>query len=324
MDLTDSCSTQGHESKVPNVAVSWEIYKRQQARISRRRLYPVTIFYTAYAVIISVLAFRSSHTGIAFLFLLAAVPVWTLVEFLFHRYILHSRFGPGEGFIRKFAHERLDPLHWEHHERPFDGLHINGALGDLIGLFVIAAPLSFIAPIYTLPTLLAGVVECYVIEEWVHHSVHFYDFRDPYFRYMKRHHGFHHAPAGTELGYGLTNGFWDVVFNTDYPEAVKRVLYGTRWSLSPWREKQKPLHNLDCYIVPALLAAMRSNGLPTAEAIDLLLESPKSGQIAAGFGDRRKVISQAITRLKKYGFVAIRDGWLTVPTEGRIRAYVSA
>jgi len=324
MDLSPSDSAQGRESKALRPGDSWDAYKRQQARISRRRLYPVTIFYTAYAVIISVFAFRSRHPGIAFLFLALAVPVWTLVEFLFHRYILHDRFGSGKGIIRRFAHERLDSLHWEHHERPFDGLHINGAIGDLLGLFVVAAPLSFIAPIYTLPTLLAGVVECYVIEEWVHHSVHFYDLQDPYSRYMKRHHGFHHAPAGTELGYGLTNGFWDVVFNTDYPEGVKTVLYGTRWSLSPWRQKQKPLYDLDRQIVPVLLATMDPTGLPTAEAIDLLLASPKIAEIASRFGEKQKVISQTIGRLKGYGVVAIGTAWISVPSKGRIRAYVRA
>ncbi len=324
MNLSPNESPQNPENKVLNDTSSWLAYKRQQARISRRRLYPVTIFYSAYAVVISVFAFRSRHPGIAFLFLALAVPVWTLVEFLFHRYILHGRFGPGKGIIRRFAHERLDPLHWEHHERPFDGLHINGAIGDLLGLFVVAAPLSFIAPIYTLPTLLAGVVECYVIEEWVHHSVHFYDFQNPYFRYMKRHHGFHHAPAGTELGYGLTNGVWDVVFYTDYSEVVKIVLYGTRWSLSPWRQKQKPLYDLDRQIVPALLAAMGPSGLPMAEAIDLLLARPKIAQFAAHFGEKRMVILQTIARLKEYGVVAIGNGWLTIPSKGRIRAYVSA
>lgn len=303
---------------------SFDEYKREQARISRHRLYPVTLFYTTYAVIVLAFAFHSPHPRIALLFLLAAVPVWTLVEFFFHRYILHGRFGPGEGFLRRFAHERLDPLHWEHHERPFDGLHINGAIGDLLGLFVVAAPLSFIAPIYTLPTLLAGVVECYVLEEWIHHSVHFYDLRDPYFRYIKRHHGFHHAPAGTELGYGLTNGFWDVVFNTHYPEAVRRVLYGTRRSLSPWRRKEKPLLDLDRQVVPILLQHAGREALTVPQATELALADEKVARLAESFGDPRQVVSQAIGRLKQYGLISIAQDRLTIPSEQRLRAYVSA
>ncbi len=200
-------------------------YKRQQARISRHRLYPVTVFYSVYSLAVLMIALRSAHPWIALAFYGAGVPVWTLVEYLFHRYVLHGHFPPGEGMIRRFMHERLDPLHWEHHEHPFDGHHINGELKDLLPLFFVAAPLSFIAPVYALPVLLAGVVEFYVVEEWVHHSCHFYNFRNPYFRYIKRHHFYHHSPKGMERGYGLTNGFWDIVFKTRYPAEARQALY---------------------------------------------------------------------------------------------------
>jgi len=205
-------------------------YKRQQARISRRRLYPMTVFYTLYALTVLLFALRSSHPVAAIILYVAAIPVWTLVEYLFHRYVLHGRFAAGKGMVRQFLHRRLDPLHWEHHAHPFDGLHINGELRDLLPLFFVAAPLSYLAPVYTLPVLLAGVVQSYVAEEWIHHSVHFYNFRSPYFRYIKRHHFYHHSPKGMEEGYGLTNGFWDIVFKTRYPATVREALYHRKWS----------------------------------------------------------------------------------------------
>jgi len=98
---------------------SFAAYKREQSRIARRRLYPLTVFYTTYSLIVTLLGLRGGHPRIGFVFYLAGIPVWTLVEYLFHRYVLHGRFPPGEGLIRRFLHERLDPLHWEHHERPF-------------------------------------------------------------------------------------------------------------------------------------------------------------------------------------------------------------
>lgn len=206
--------------------IPFGVYKRQQARISRRRLYPVTIFYSTYAVTLLVLGLRSAHPVVAAALFALGLPVWTLVEYGFHRFVLHGRFSAGEGVIRRFLHERLDPLHWEHHKRPFDGHHINGELKDLLPLFFVAAPLSFIGPLYTLPVLLAGTVQFYVIEEWVHHSVHYYNLRDPYFRYMKRHHFYHHSPSGMDMGYGLTNGFWDIIFKTRFPAPVRAALYG--------------------------------------------------------------------------------------------------
>lgn len=222
--------------------IPFGVYKRQQAAISRARLYPLTVFYTVYSLILVFLALRSAHPRIATVFFAAGMPVWTLVEYLFHRFVLHGRFAPGKGLLRRFLHERLDPLHWEHHKRPFDGHHINGELKDLLPLFFVAAPLSFVAPVYTLPVLLAGVVQCYVVEEWVHHSVHFYNFRDPYFRYIKRFHFYHHSPKGMEVGYGLTNGFWDLVFKTRYSAAVRQSLYGRKGA----QASQSNLENSSC------------------------------------------------------------------------------
>lgn len=218
--LQDGPTEPPHRPDVP-----WGVFKRQQARISRHRLYPMTVFYAVYCTAILVLALLSSHPFIAIGFYLAGIPLWTLIEYLFHRFVLHGHFADGEGFIRKFAHRRLDPLHWEHHERPWDGLHINGELKDLLVLFFFFAPLSFIAPIWTVPVLYAGVVQSYVAEEWIHHSVHFYNFRNPYFRYIKAHHLFHHSPKGEKMGYGLTNGFWDIVWETRYPTEVRDSLY---------------------------------------------------------------------------------------------------
>lgn len=209
----------------------FSVYKREQAAISRRILYPVTAFYTAYSVILLLLAFRTAHPYLALAFFAAGIPVWTLVEYFSHRYVLHGRFKVSKyrwKIYKRWANKYLDPLHWEHHERPYDGLHISAELKDILPLFAVAAPLSFVFPTYTLPMLLAGVVQSYVVEEWIHHSVHFYNFRSPYWRYMKKHHFYHHTSRGMERGYGLTSGMWDVVFKTRFPPTVRQRLYGRR------------------------------------------------------------------------------------------------
>lgn len=204
---------------------SFEAYKREQSRIARKRLYPLTIFYTAYSLLVVLLCLRSRHPLVGVLFYVAGFPVWSLVEYLFHRYVLHGRFPPGKGLIRRFLHERLDPLHWEHHERPFDGWHISGELKDILPLFFVAAPFSFLFPVYSLPALLAGVVQSYVGEEWTHYFLHFGKFRNGLFRHLKRYHLYHHSPRGMEKGYGITSGVWDLVFHTQYPTPIRRSLF---------------------------------------------------------------------------------------------------
>src|SRR5260370_12355484 len=103
--------------------VPFAAYKRQQASLARRRLYPLTAFYTLYAILVLAIAFSTTHPWIAVAFFFAGCATWTLVEYLFHRYVLHGRFPPGKGLIRRFLHERLNPPHSDHHKRPFAGLH---------------------------------------------------------------------------------------------------------------------------------------------------------------------------------------------------------
>lgn len=205
-------------------------YKRQQAGISRRRLYPVTAFYALYSAILLVLAWRTTHPFKATAFFLAGVPVWSLVEYLSHRFVLHKRFKRSKKFYKKFymglANKYLDPLHWEHHERPSDGMHINGELKDLFPVFAVLMPLSLMFPAYTMSMLLAGVAQSYVAEEWVHHSLHFYNFRNRYFRHIKRYHLYHHTSVGMERGFGITSGFWDIIFRTRFPDSARGRLSG--------------------------------------------------------------------------------------------------
>ncbi len=112
--------------------VPFQTYKRRQAALARYRLYPLTVFYTLYAVLVSIIALSTTHPWTTVSFFAAGCVTWTFVEYLFHRYVLHGRFPPGKGLIRRFLHERLDPLHWDHHMRPFDGRHISGELKDCI------------------------------------------------------------------------------------------------------------------------------------------------------------------------------------------------
>jgi len=81
--------------------------------------------------------------------------------------------------------------------------------------------------------LLAGVVQCYVLEEWIHHCEHYYYFQNSYFLHIKKSHLYHHSSRGIDRGYGITNAFWDVVFGTRYPPHIRQRLFGpSRFSQS--------------------------------------------------------------------------------------------
>jgi len=216
-------------AEIPNTlpagkSIDWA----REARRSRWRLYPVSVAYTAYAVTVFVVAFRSPRWMESVAFLAAGVAAFTLVEYLVHRYILHGRFPVSRNPVKRFLHKKFDHLHWEHHARPWDGNHINGN-GTDTGPFVLTLiGLSFLAPFHTWPVFVAALMQSYIVEEWVHHSVHFYHFKNRYFWYIKRHHLYHHSPPGKNIAFGLTSGVWDVAFDTRIPADVRERLYARK------------------------------------------------------------------------------------------------
>jgi 4-hydroxysphinganine ceramide fatty acyl 2-hydroxylase len=205
------------------------IHLAAEARKARRRLYPVTVLYSTYSLAVLGLALRSGRgPHVALGFYGGGWMAWTLVEYVAHRWVLHFRFPDGPGPVQHWLHRTFDSLHSEHHERPWDGDHINGTIKDTLLYVSLIAALSFLAPLPTAPVLWAGVMQAYVVEEWVHQSVHYlylYRLKGRYWRYIGRHHCYHHSRRGSEVAFGLTNGFWDIVFDTRIPAADRRRLH---------------------------------------------------------------------------------------------------
>lgn len=204
------------------VPVPRGVRREVEARKARHRLYPSTVLYTAYAATLLGIAIRRGKTVAAILFFVAGIVVWTLAEYLIHRYVLHGRFPDGPRIVDRLLHRWFDHLHIEHHARPWDGNHVNGTLKDTLPFSLVFIAAAALAPLHTAPAMVAGFLFAYVIEEWVHHSVHFCNFKGRYFQYIRRHHMYHHGPKGAEVGFGLSNGFWDVVYETQVPEHVRR------------------------------------------------------------------------------------------------------
>lgn len=186
----------------------------EEARTSRRRLYPVSAAYGTFAFAAFGWAWLSSSASAVTSFV-AGVVAWTWVEYMGHKYLLHGVYPPGPGRVRAWLHRRLDHLHWEHHERPWDGRHINGTLTDT---WHVAVVLAFAASGFAGAQLglafVGGLLGGYVAEEWLHHSVHFYAWRAGWFRSLKARHFHHHSARGKHVGFGLSSPLWDAVLGT--------------------------------------------------------------------------------------------------------------
>jgi len=208
-----------------------------EARKARSRFYPATIVLTTYSMTIFAIAF-SHRPGTAAVFLALGIALWTGLEYWVHRFVLHGPFPDGDTFVKHRMHKFFDTMHGDHHQRPWDGMYINGYL-DALPFAAIFALVSFLAPYYTLPVLVAGLLQSYVIEEWVHYSVHFHRFQARYFQYIRYHHWYHHSPRGSEQAFGLTSGLWDdILGTTSIPSSIRRGRAATHVSSEPFEVEQ--------------------------------------------------------------------------------------
>ena len=207
------------------VAIPASRRRAENGRIARHRLYGVSALYTTLGMVMLGLGLTHGNPARVLAWYGGGVAFWTLAEYLVHRYVLHGTFPDGPGIWRHFLHTRFDHLHIQHHARPFDGNHISGTIRDTLPFTLPAMLLSFLAPPFTASMVMVGFLQSYIVEEWVHQTVHFYDLPGPYFRYIRRHHLFHHSPVGKDVAYGLSNGFWDVICDTRIPIEIRQALY---------------------------------------------------------------------------------------------------
>jgi hypothetical protein len=199
---------------IPDPLFARGVVLADEARRSRHRLYPVSLTYSLGATAVTAFALwkKAPPPAVAAAYL-AGILAWTLVEYLFHRYGLHGVFPPGPSAWSRFLHRQLDHLHWEHHQRPWDGNHINGTLRDTGPAVAVLAVLAALNGRFGLVAL-AGFLQAYVAEEWIHHSVHFYTFRLRAFRWLKARHIVHHSAHGKHGSFGLSSPLWDLVLHT--------------------------------------------------------------------------------------------------------------
>jgi sterol desaturase/sphingolipid hydroxylase (fatty acid hydroxylase superfamily) len=198
-----------------------------EARVARRRLWPSTIVYGAASTAILLFAVRRYGLFSCLPWLAAGVLLWTWVEYLGHRYVLHGVFPDGPGPWRRFLHRRFDHLHWHHHREPWNGRHISGTLHDTVPVVLVLAALAILLPQPAGAVSFASFLLSYLAEEWVHLSVHFCSWRGRYFQSIRRHHLYHHGSRVGSFAFGLTSGVWDRVYGTHVPPRAARRRFAT-------------------------------------------------------------------------------------------------
>jgi dihydroceramide fatty acyl 2-hydroxylase len=138
----------------------------------------------------------------------AGLMIWTLVEYILHRWFFHTPPRSPGGIRAHFL------AHGIHHYDPFDGtrlvfpplggLGIAAVLFGLMEIFLATGPAC---------ALMAGLLTGYLLYDMSHYVSHHGRIKDPWFRFLSRYHKAHHHRDPDAL-FGVSNPLWDLVFRT--------------------------------------------------------------------------------------------------------------
>lgn len=171
---------------------------------------PVSGYFLAMSIIAAPPGTPAWHIPAGFA---AGIFVWTLTEYLVHRFVFHyePRSEPMKRFFFLF--------HGVHHAQPQcktrlvmppavsipGAILVYGALSLIVGT-VLGAP-HWVAPVFS------GFVLGYLVYDIIHYATHHLPMYGRLMKYLKRYHMLHHFKT-PEQRYGVSSPLWDVVFGT--------------------------------------------------------------------------------------------------------------
>lgn len=173
-----------------------------------------------YIPVIGSMTWRAFDIGIAplyyFLYLVMGLAVWTITEYILHRFVFHfeptSNWGKRIHFI----------FHGVHHDYPKDARRLvmppSASIPLAIGFYFLFS-LLFTNTTY-LCSFYAGFIAGYLVYDMMHYAMHHYNFKSALMKRVKQHHMLHHYNDPTK-GYGVSSSLWDEIFKSGFPKKKK-------------------------------------------------------------------------------------------------------
>ena len=143
-------------------------------------------------------------------FILIGLFIWTLTEYVLHRFLFHWM-PPG-----KLGERMHFVFHGVHHDYPSDSKR-------LVMVPTISIPLAalfFFLFKFLLGNILvfpffAGFLMGYLFYDMTHYAIHHFNFKGKFWLDLKQYHMLHHY-KDMNNGYGVSSKFWDLIFRTTF------------------------------------------------------------------------------------------------------------
>jgi sterol desaturase/sphingolipid hydroxylase (fatty acid hydroxylase superfamily) len=169
---------------------------------------PLTLFWTAGILTLWYsIGSLGIHWGTAVIFFLGGVVLFTLVEYVMHRYLYHI---PAETEKRRrFQYV----IHGVHHDHPRDKARL--AMPPLLSIVLAVLFISLFRLIIG-PNGYAfggGFLFGYSSYLLAHYAIHIYKQPKNFLGIIWKHHNLHHF-VGDDGAFGVSTPFWDYIFGT--------------------------------------------------------------------------------------------------------------
>jgi len=173
-------------------------------------IHPATplIVYVPVVVAAEYFGFKQTDNFLpGILYTLLGIFLWTLLEYVIHRFAFHYQPKTESGRKIHFL------VHGVHHDYPRDSTRLVMPLPVSVPLAVIFYLLfELIFDVYYL-NIFSGLVTGYLAYDSIHYATHHMKMKSGPGRFLKEYHLKHHY-SGEESAYGVSNPLWDYIFGT--------------------------------------------------------------------------------------------------------------
>lgn len=171
---------------------------------------PVIIFFSSKAFLQ-----LQVTTASYILYFLIGLLVWSITEYLLHRFVFHYEL---KGKIGQRIHFIF---HGVHHDYPSDRLRLVMPPAVSIPLALLFYGLfSLVLTKTQLYAFFPGFVVGYLVYDITHYAIHHVNFKSGIWKKIKKHHMLHHY-SDPGKGYGVSSALWDKIFGSDFPKKEK-------------------------------------------------------------------------------------------------------
>jgi dihydroceramide fatty acyl 2-hydroxylase len=179
-------------------------------KLSRVHWSAPLFMYVPFVVLLGWLSLNAMPAWVVLAATVLGYAIWTLSEYLAHRYLFHMEFPGAWGARLHFL------IHGVHHVHPSDPLRL--VMPPLLSLPIMLTAMLVARLLFGLPLgypTLMGFVIGYMAYDMVHYYVHHGDPKTRLGLTLRRLHMLHHF-RDPERGYGVSAPYWDYVFGTQH------------------------------------------------------------------------------------------------------------